>query len=178
MAVSVKRATLWRTETDNNPGTLAQVLAPFADNKTNLNIVMGYAYADKRRAAIEVFPITTGRSQRAARAAGLQKSDFPCVVISGDDRPGLGHAVAAALSDAGINLNFCVAQTLGKRYTGIFSFEAASEADLAVRLIRKALARSSRTSNRARKGTAPRPAPRKSGSAAGRSTKKTARRRR
>lgn len=176
MAVSVKRATLWRTETDNNPGTLAQVLAPFADNKTNLNIVMGYAYADKRRAAIEVFPITAGRSQRAARAAGLQKSDFPCVVISGDDRPGLGHAVAAALSDAGINLNFCVAQTLGKRYTGIFSFEAASEADLAVRLIRKALARSSRTSNR--KGTAARPAPRKSASAAGRSRKKTARRRR
>lgn len=140
MSVTVKRADLWRVETTNRPGALASTLAPFADSGANLDIVMGYAQADKSFAAIEVFPVRSEKGRRAARTAGLKRSDFPCVVISGNDRPGLGHTVAVALADAGINLNFCVAQTLGKQYTGLFSFEAASEADLAVRIIRRALA--------------------------------------
>ncbi len=141
MPVTVKRANLWRVVTANTPGALAEALAPFAEQKVNLDIMMGYAYPDKRKAAIEVFPVRSGRPQKAARSAGLSKSSFPCVVISGQDRIGLGHTVATALSEAGINLNFCVAQTLGKRYTGMFSFEAESEADLAVKIIRSALRR-------------------------------------
>ncbi len=139
MSVTVKRANLWRVEISNSPGTLAQTLEPFASGGVNLDVVMGYSYPDKRIAAIEVFPVTTGKSLKAARTAGLSKSNFPCVVVSGQDKPGLGHSVASALADAGINLNFCVAQKLGKQYAGIFSFEAASEADLAVKIIREAI---------------------------------------
>lgn len=139
MSVTVKRADLWRVEISNSPGTLAQTLEPFASGGVNLDVVMGYSYPDKRSAAIEVFPVKPGKSLKAARNAGLSKSNFPCVVVSGQDKPGLGHSVASALADAGINLNFCVAQKLGKQYAGIFSFEAASEADLAVKIIRGAI---------------------------------------
>ncbi len=47
--------------------------------------------------------------------------------------------MARALAEAGININFFVAQSLGDSYTGLFSFEASAEADLAVKIIRKAV---------------------------------------
>lgn len=138
MGVSVKRATLWRTETGNTPGTLARTLQPLAAMRENLEIVMGYAYPDRLSAAIEIYPVQSASARKAARSAGLNPCDFPCLVVNGNNRPGLGHQIAQCLADAGINLNFFVAQVIGRKYTGVFGFEAASEADLAVALIRKA----------------------------------------
>jgi hypothetical protein len=40
---------------------------------------------------------------------------------------GLGHAISQAIADAGINMDFVVAQVVGRKYSGIFGFE--SEAD-------------------------------------------------
>jgi ACT domain-containing protein len=42
MAVSVKKVTLWRTEVENKPGTLAKILAPLAEAGADLQVVMGY----------------------------------------------------------------------------------------------------------------------------------------
>jgi hypothetical protein len=35
--------------------------------------------------------------------------------VEGDNKPGLGHAIAQAIADAKINLNFLVAQVIGRR---------------------------------------------------------------
>ena len=56
----------------------------------------------------------------------------------GDDRPGLGHAMARALADAGINLVFLVAQVVGRRYSAVFGFEREADADRAAGLLKKA----------------------------------------
>lgn len=141
MSVIIKRATLWVTETPNTPGVLGAKLGPLADQGVDLDLLMGYSHPDKSRATIEVFPVTDARAQRAARAAGFSKAPFPCVVITGPNRAGLGRDVASALADAGININFFVAQVIGRKYTGMFSFEADSEADLAVRILRAATRR-------------------------------------
>jgi hypothetical protein len=155
MSITVKRANLWRVETPNAPGSLAATLKPLADKRANLEIVMGYAFPDKTRAAIEVFPIRTTGAQKAARTVGFAKASFPCVIISGENRSGLGHQIAAALAEAGININFFVAQTCGNHYTGLFSFEASTEADLAIKIIRSATApKKARTGSRARRTTA------------------------
>jgi len=138
MAVTVKRATLWTIDTPNRPGTLAATLSPLAEAHANLDLVMGYSHPDKQAATIEVYPVTGARPKRAAAEAGFQESSFPCVTVTGENRVGLGRAIAGALAEAGINLNFFVAQVVGRQYTGIFSFEADSEADLAVKIIRKA----------------------------------------
>jgi len=137
MAITVRRADLWRAETANTPGSLAAALKPLAEKGTDLEIVMGYATPDRSGAVVEVSPVSSPADRKAARAAGLAQSSFPCVMISGGNRPGLGYDVAQALAEAGININFFVAQSLGNSYTGLFSFEAATEADLAVRIIRK-----------------------------------------
>jgi len=155
MSVIVKRATLWRAETANTPGVLAQTLRPLAENRVDLDIVMGYVFPDRSQAAIEISPVAGPRAQRAARDAGLTRSEFPCVQISGSNRPGLGFAIAQALSDAGININFFVAQVVGNRYSAMFGFEATVDADAAVHIIRKAVAAGSRKTPAKSKGRRP-----------------------
>ena len=139
MAVSVKRATLWKIETPNTPGSLAASLSPLAESNVNLDLVMGYSHPDKSAATIEVFPVEGSSPQRAARRAGFEKSGFPCVAVAGPNRVGLGRQIAGALADGGININFFIAQVVGKNYVGMFSFEAESEADLAVKIISEAV---------------------------------------
>ena len=41
MAVTVKKVTLWRTEVENKPGALSSVLAPLAEARADLQVVMG-----------------------------------------------------------------------------------------------------------------------------------------
>lgn len=139
MAVTVKRATLWTTHTSNTPGSLAASLSPLAEGNVNLDLVMGYSHPDKAGATIEVFPVEGNGAQRSARRAGYQKSGFPCVWIMGQNRIGLGRQIASALAEAGININFFIAQVVRREYVGMFSFEANSEADLAVKIIREAV---------------------------------------
>ncbi len=136
MSIRVKRATVWRVDTRNSPGVLANTLGPLARAGQNLEVVIGYAYPDRVGAVIEVYPISTSAGTRAARQAGLVRTNLPCLHVTGDNRPGLGHAIARRLSEAGINLSFFVAQTLGPKYTGFFGFDAQSEANLAARLLR------------------------------------------
>jgi hypothetical protein len=44
-------------------------------------------------------------------------------VVEGDNRPGLGHAIAKAIGDAGINISFVMAQVVGRRYSAVFGLE-------------------------------------------------------
>jgi hypothetical protein len=50
----------------------------------------------------------------------------------------LGSALAQALAGAGININFLVMQSTGRRYTAVWGFGSADEARQAAALIRKA----------------------------------------
>ncbi len=157
MAVTVSRATLWTNDTPNTPGTLAETLKPLAEGKTNLDLVMGYSHPDKTGATIEVFPVVSQTARKAARTSGFSKSAFPCVSVTGPNHVGLGREIAAALAEAGINLNFVVAQVIGQQFAGMFSFEANSEADLAVKIIRQAIRHAPGTAKRkTRRATAAR----------------------
>ncbi|MBX3395143.1 MAG: hypothetical protein KF841_07215 [Phycisphaerae bacterium] len=139
MSFAIKKATIWKIETPNTPGAMASTLGPLAESGVNLDLVMGYTNAEKTLASVEVYPIAGGKSQTSARTAGFSKADFPCVVISGKNQPGIGRRIAAALADAGVSINFFVAQAAGPNYVGLFSFEAQSEADLAVRILNSEL---------------------------------------
>jgi hypothetical protein len=50
-----------------------------------------------------------------AETAGFKASGIPALLVEGDNKPGLGHAIAQAIADAKINLNFLVAQVIGRR---------------------------------------------------------------
>jgi hypothetical protein len=139
MAVSVKQITLWRSEVANRPGSLAETLGPLAKAGANLKVVMGYRIpGEANRAAIEVYPVSGKKVTDAARSVGLVDSGIPALLIDGDDRPGLGAAIARSLGDAGINMIFLMAQVVGRRYSAIVGFESPGDAKRAASLVKKA----------------------------------------
>ena len=95
MPVTVKNISLWRKEVENRVGTLAHTLEPVTKAGANLQILMGYRYpGEGTRAAIEVYPVTGKKASAAASEAGLSASSIPTLLVEGDDRPGLGLAIA------------------------------------------------------------------------------------
>jgi hypothetical protein len=129
MAVTVKKAVLWRKEIDNRPGTLANILGPLSEAGTDLQVVMAYCYPGRTdTAAIELHPVSGRKPIAAAKAAGLAQSPTPILLVQGDNRQGLGHAITKAIGEAGINLSLLMAQVVGRRYSAMFGFENEAEA--------------------------------------------------
>ena len=141
MAVTVRKAVLWRKEVDNRPGMLADVLEPLSEAGADLQVVMAYRHpGGTDRAAIELHPVSGRKSTAAAKTAGLAKSSIPALLVQGNNRQGLGHALTKAIGDAGINLSFVMAQVVGRRYSALFGFENEADASKATTIIKKAAA--------------------------------------
>jgi hypothetical protein len=139
MAIAIRKITLWRTEVENRPGTLAQIVRPLADSGISLHVLMGYRIpGQESRAVIELFPISGKKANAAARDAGLEPSSIATLYVTGDDRPGLGCATAEEIANAGINMSFMVAQVLGKKFTAVYGFETEEDARKASTLIKRA----------------------------------------
>jgi hypothetical protein len=138
MAVTVKKIVLWRREVENKPGVLSDTLEPLAGAGADLQVVMGYRFpGSESQAAIEVYPVSGKKLTAAAQEAGLSASSIPTLLVEGDNKPGLGHTIARAIADAGINLGFLVAQVIGRRYSAVIGFEDESDASKAAALIKK-----------------------------------------
>ena len=140
MPITVKRITLWRAEVDNKPGTLASAIEPPAKAGADLKVVMGYRHGSEGKAAIEVYPITGRKLAAAAQSGGLSASAIPTLLVEGDDKPGLGYAIAQAVAGAGVNFAFFVAQVIGKKYSAVVGFETEDDAKKAAPVIKKAAA--------------------------------------
>src|SRR5712691_5188777 len=139
MPVTVKHITLWRVEVENKPGVLARTLESLAAAGADLQVAMGYRYpGGAEKAAIEVYPVTAKKSVAAAQATGLGASSIPTLLVEGDNKPGLAHAVAKAIGDAGMNLGFLVAQVVGRRYSAVVGFENEADSKNAAALIKRA----------------------------------------
>ena len=141
MLVTVKNITLWRKEVENQAGILANTLEPFAKGGADLQVVMAYRFpGNEAKAAIELYPVAGRALTKAAQNAGLAASSIPTLLVDGDNKPGLGYAIAQAIAAAGINLSFLVAQVIGRRYSAVIGFENAEDAKKAAALIKKTTA--------------------------------------
>jgi hypothetical protein len=141
MATAVKKIVLWRKEVENRAGVLANALAPLANARTDIHVVMAYRFpGEQSRAAIEHYPVTGKKSAAAAKEAGFSASAIPALLVEGDNRAGIGYATAQAIADAGINMDFVVAQVIGRKYSAVFGFESEADATKCAAIIRKAAA--------------------------------------
>jgi hypothetical protein len=139
MAVRITSIALWRAEVDNQAGALARTLEPLAAARSDLQAVMGYRLpGDRTRAVIEVFPVSGAKALSAASAAGLNEARISALHVQGDNRPGVGHAIAKALGDAGINMDFLIALVSGRQHVTVIGFDSAADADRAIPLIKAA----------------------------------------
>lgn len=142
MPVTVKSISLWRKETGNKTGLLAETLEPLAGAGVDLKVVMGYRlHGTEARAAIEVCPVSGKKAIAAATDAELTASSIPTLLIEGDNRKGLAYQVAEALATAGVDVGFFVAQTVGRKYSAVIGFAHEADAKEAARLIKKVTAR-------------------------------------
>ena len=138
MAITVKKITLWRRESGDHPGLMAETLRPLAGYGFSLKVAMGYRQPGGSTAVIEVSPVTGKKAVAAADSVGLGASTIPTLLVEGDDRPGLGYALARGIADAGINLDFLMAQVVGRKFSAVFGFANEADARAATRLIKKA----------------------------------------
>jgi hypothetical protein len=138
MAVTVKKITLWRTQIADRPGALDKVLAPLAEAGADLRVVMGYRHAgDQPGAAVEVAPVSGKKAAAAAMRAGLAASSCAALLVEGDNKPGLGHAIAQAIAQAGINVAFLVAQVVATKYSAVIGLDSEADARKVASLIKK-----------------------------------------
>jgi hypothetical protein len=141
MPVTVKSIALWRREIENKPAVLAGVLEPLANARADLQVVMGYRYpGNTAMAALELYPVTGKKSADAAKTAGLAAAPIPTLLVQGDNKPGLGYSISKAIADAGINMDFLVAQVIGRKYSAVIGFENETDARKASTLIKRATA--------------------------------------
>lgn len=139
MALTLKKIVLWRKEVNDRTGMLANALAPLAHAGTDVHVVMAYRFPHQEsKAAIELYPVTGKKSAAAAKEAGFSASDIPALLVEGDNRAGFGYTAAQAIADAGINIDFLVAQVVGKKYSAVFGFESDADAAKCAAIIRKA----------------------------------------
>jgi len=140
MAVTVKRITLWRADVDNRPGVLATRLEPLAAAGADLRLVMGYRFPNApEHSAIEIYPVTGKKAVAAAQQAGLgEAAHIPCLLVEGDNRPGLGAAIARGLADANVNIAFLVAQVIGRRFSAAIGFDDENGAAQGARIVKQA----------------------------------------
>jgi hypothetical protein len=139
MPVTVKKIALWRTELDNRPGALASTIEPPAKAGADVKVVMGYRHPTAGgKATIEIFPITGKKLTAAAVAAGLSAAAIPTLLVEGDNKPGLGYAIAAKVAAAEINIAFLMAQVIGRKFAVVIGFETDDDAKKAAPLIKKA----------------------------------------
>ena len=152
MAVSVKSITLWRRELQHRPGALAESLDPLVDDRVDIKVLMAYRFpGDPSRGAVEVFPVSGKRSTSAAERGGFTPFDLPALMVEGDNVPGMGARMCRAVADAGINLDFLVAQVIGGKYSAVFGFENDAGARQAVSLIKNVAGRPAKRKTAARK---------------------------
>jgi hypothetical protein len=145
MAISVKPVTLWRRDVENVPGVLGETLGPLGDAGVALRLVMGYRLPDHpQRSVVEVWPVSGRRATEAAERAGLAPSSVPCLLVEGDDRPGLGAEIGRGCAEAGINIAFCMALAQGRRFSAAVGFADAEAAANATGILRTRLARFAR----------------------------------
>jgi hypothetical protein len=141
MAIAVKKVVLWRKEIENRPGALADVLEPLAAGGADLKVVMGYRFPGaEARGAVELYPVSGKKMIQAAQGAGLSASTLPTLLIEGDDKAGLGHAIADGLARARINVSYALAQVVGRKFVALLGFETDADASKASGIIKKASA--------------------------------------
>ena len=142
MPVTVKNILLWRKEVENQVGSLGHTLEPVTKAGANLRVLMGYRYpGEGTKAAIELYPIAGKKVAAGASEAGLSASSIPTLLVEGDDRRGLGLAIAQAIAGTGINMTFFVAQAVDRRFSAVLGFESETDAKTAAPLIKKAVSK-------------------------------------
>ncbi len=141
MAYSIKKVDVWAGEIADRPGGLAEKLAALSSAGANLEFVISRRAPDKPGTGVVfITPVKGAKQKAAAQSAGFTTpGSLYSVRVEGSDKAGLGSKMTRALADAGINLRGLSGAALGRRAVSYIAFDSATDADTAIRVLKKAL---------------------------------------
>jgi len=86
-----------------------------------------------------MYPVTAKKSVAAAQRAGLSAATLPALLVEGDNRPGLCHAISKPSRMQG-STGISLWPRFGRKYSAVFGFDSEEDATKGAALIRKAAA--------------------------------------
>lgn len=134
MSLAVKRVDVWAATIEDQPGGLADKLAPLAEAGADLEFVIARRAPDKPRTGVVFVTPLQGNAQTSAGVtAGFAVADsLHSVRIEGDDKPGIGAQLTKKLAGAGINLRGLSAAVIEKRFIMYLALDTADDAEKAM----------------------------------------------
>ncbi|HEY5705359.1 MAG TPA: hypothetical protein VIS96_07280 [Terrimicrobiaceae bacterium] len=138
MSFTVTKVDIWSSKIEDKPGGLAKVLSALGNAGASLDCVIARRDPTKSGSGIAFLtPVKGAAARKAAQSEGLAPAkNVATLKIEGDDAPGLGGRIAAAIADAGINLRGVSAAVIGKKFVAYFGFDSAADATKAVRTLK------------------------------------------
>ena len=139
MSFTVTKVDIWSAKIDDKPGGLARVLGAIGNAGASLECVIARRDAAKSGTGVVFLtPVKGAAARKSAQAQGVGPSkNLATLKLEGDDTPGLGAHIAAAIADAGINLRGVSAAVVGRKFVAYLGFDNAADATKAGRALKK-----------------------------------------
>ncbi|MBI2319338.1 MAG: amino acid-binding protein [Betaproteobacteria bacterium] len=139
MKLKLNRVDLWTATVEDRAGGLAEKLEPLAQAGANFEFVFARRTPEQPgKGIVFVFPVKGAKAAKAARDAGLGKSEeVHSVRVEGQDRPAVTARIARALADAGLSFRALSASALGRNFVAYLALDNAADASKALSVLKK-----------------------------------------
>jgi hypothetical protein len=138
MALKVERVDVWAASIKDEPGGLAEKLAPLAEAGADLEFIIARRKRDQPGFGDVFLTPLRGRAQiAAAKKAGFAAAKgLHSLRIEGANKPGVGAELTAKLANAGINLRGLSAAVIRGQYLLYLGLDTAADATKAMKLLK------------------------------------------
>ena len=137
MSFKWDRVHVWSGEIVDQPGGAAAKLSLLAQAGANLEYVETQRSPNNPgHGVLYVAPVTGPTQTRAAKAAGLNETDYPVVRrIEGDNEAGLAHKLTQTWALANISLQGLTMAVLANKFIGYAAFDTIADANRAAQIL-------------------------------------------
>jgi hypothetical protein len=138
MSLTITKMDVWAAPIEDKPGGLAKLLGSLSDAGANLECVIARRDVSKPGTGVAFLTPLKGASVlKAARAeGGVPAEKVATLKVEGNDAPGLGFRITAAVADAGVNLRGVSGAVVGRKFVAYLGFDSKADADKAARALK------------------------------------------
>ena len=142
MAVEITKVDVYAGEIEDRPGGLAEKLQVLADAGADLEFVIARRQHEEHeqggKGVVFVAPLKGAKATRAAKEAGLAKTDsLHSLRLMGPNKAGMGARISRIIADAGINMRGLSAAAIGNKAVVYFAFDSEQDARQAAKVLKK-----------------------------------------
>ncbi len=139
MANKIMKVKVWSADIEDRCGATAEKLTGLSEAGADLHFVLARRKpGNPAKGVLYVAPVNGREQEEAACQAGFAPAEyFACLVVQGENKPGLGTRLLQALAKANLNLRGMSASVIGKQFTALIAFDNMSDADYGMTILRQ-----------------------------------------